>query len=129
MNFIDLWIFVIPCTAIFLIQLIVRLFQYVKKTDFIRFAILLHVLQLIWHISALFTGIPSSPESFILLKFMRYIMVFIPSALVMVALSIDENYRVKPLHLWIAFAPPLVFYIILNLSSVTAVMYGNFYLA
>jgi len=129
MSFINLWIFIIPLTAIFLFQVIVRLFQYVKKTDFIRFAILLHVLQLIWHVSALFTGIPASPESYILLKFMRYIMVFIPSALVMVALSIDENYRVKPLHLWVAFAPPLFFYIVLNLSFVTTVMYGNFYLA
>jgi hypothetical protein len=129
MSLNNLWIFVIPSTAIFLIQLIVRLFQYVKKTDFIRFAILLHVLQLIWHISALFTGIPSSPESFIILKFMRYVMVFIPSALVMVALSLDENYKLKPFHLWIAFAPPLFFYIVLNLSSVTSLMYGNFFLA
>ena len=129
MNLINLWIFVIPLTAIFLIQLIVRLFQYVKKTDFIRFAILLHVLQLIWHISALFTGVPSTPDAFVILKLLRYVMLFIPSALVMVALSLDENYKVKPLHLWIAFAPSLFFYIVLNLSSVTSLMYGNFFLA
>jgi len=129
MNYINLWIFVIPLTAIFLILSIVRLFQYVKKTDFIRFAILLHVLQLIWHISALFTVIPASPGSYVLLKFMRYVMVFIPSALVMVALSLDENYKVKPFHLWIAFLPPLFFYIALNLSSMTSITYGNFFLA
>jgi hypothetical protein len=129
MIFPNLWIFVMPVTAIFLIQLIVRLSTYVKKTDFIRFAILLHSLQLIWHISALFSGIPLTAHSYILIKLFRYVMVFIPSALIMVALCIDENYKVKPLHLWFAFAPPLFFYIALNLAPTGYISYGNYFLS
>ena len=129
MSLMNLWIFVVPLTSILLTQLIVSLFQYVKKTNFIKFLILLHFLQLIWHVSALFTGIPANPETYILLKLMRYLMVFIPSALVMVALSIDETYKVKPLHLWLVFAPPLFFYVALNLAPTSYILYGNFFLA
>jgi hypothetical protein len=125
----SLWIFVIPVTAIFLIQLIVRLSTYVMKTDFIRFAILLHCLQLIWHISALFSGIPITAHSYILIKLFRYVMVFIPSALIMVALCIDETYKVKPLHLWLVFAPPLFFYIALNLTPTGYISYSNYFLS
>lgn len=129
MNWMNLWVLVVPLTLILLTQLTVRLFTYVKQTNFIRFAILLHILQLIWHLSALFTGIPGNPEAFLALKLMRYIMVFIPSALVMVAFSIDESYHVKPLHLGLAFVPPLFFYIALNLADTSYIIYQNYFLA
>lgn len=129
MNLQNLWILVVPLNAVFLIQIIVRLQSYVKKTNFIKFAILLHILELIWHISALFNGIPETPEVYILLKMMRYTMVFIPSALLMVALSIDETYVVKRSDLWMVFFPPLVFYIALNLAETSYLLYDNFFLA
>lgn len=129
MNLQNLWILAVPLNAVFLIQIIVRLQSYVKKTNFIKFAILLHILELIWHVSALFNGIPETTEAYILLKMMRYTMVFIPSALLMVALSIDETYVVKRSDLWMVFFPPLVFYVTLNLADTSYLLYDNFFLA
>ncbi len=129
MNVMNLWVLVVPCVSILLTQIIVRLFQYVKKTDFIRFSILLHILQLIWFVSALFSGIPDNPDAFTILKLTRYVMVFIPCAYVMVALSINENYKVKPLHLWLTFAPSVFFYIALNIAPTDSFVTNNFFLA
>lgn len=129
MNMMDFWILVVPLVGVLQVQIIVRLFAYVRKTNFIRFAILLHILELIWLLSALFGGIPTSFETILLLKITRYSMVFIPSALLMVALSIDENYIVRKWHLATVFLPPTFFFLVLTIAPTNFEIYSNFYVA
>ena len=129
MNLLELWMLVIPLTLVIIAYLTVWLILYVKRTQFLILSILLHALELIWLISALFGNIPTGELSLFLLKATRYTVILMPPTLVMMAFCIDERYRVKKSTLLLVYALPIVIYLMMVRLPVGLKIYANYYLA
>ncbi len=129
MNLLELWMLVIPLTLVVIAHLTVWLILYVKRTQFLKLSILLHILELIWLISALFGNIPTGELSLFLLKVARYTVILMPPTLLMMAFCIDERYRIKKSTLLLVYMLPIGIYTMMVSLPVGLKIYANYYLA